>query len=135
MANFRLEIVTPIGKKFSQDIEFLKVRTTEGDMGILPNHAPFVAGLKPEEIKVRIEKGNEVRYYISNGFIEVNSNKVVIIVDEALLPEEIDIETAKREVQLAQEKLKKLNEDKQIMLAQKSLQDALMKVKVAEKLL
>ena len=100
MANFRLEIVTPIGKKFSQDIEFLKVRTTEGDMGILPNHAPFVAGLKPEEIKVRIEKGNEVKYYISNGFIEVNSNKVVIIVDEALLPEEIDIETAKREVQL-----------------------------------
>ena len=135
MANFKLEIVTPIGKKFSQEIEFLKVRTTEGDMGILPNHAPFVAALKPEEIKIRIEKGNEELYYISNGFIEINNNKVVIIVDEALKPEEIDIETAKKEVALAQEKLKKLNEDKQIMLVQKSLQDALMKVRVAERLL
>lgn len=135
MANFKLEIVTPIGKKFSKEVEFLKVRTTEGDMGILPNHAPFVAALKPEEIKIRIEKGNEELYYISNGFIEINNNKVTIIVDEALKPEEIDIETAKKEVELAQEKLKKLNEDKQIILIQKSLQDALMKVKVAERLL
>lgn len=135
MANFTLEIVTPTGNKFSKEVEFLKVRTTEGDMGILPNHAPFVAALKPEEIKIRIEKGNEELYYISNGFIEINNNKVTIIVDEALKPEEIDIETAKKEVALVQEKLKKLNEDKQIMLIQKSLQDALMKVKVAERLL
>lgn len=135
MANFKLEIITPIGKKFSQEIEFVKVRTTEGDMGILPNHAPFVAALQPEEISIKVTKGNEIKYYISNGFIEINNNNVTIIVDEALLPEEIDIEMAKKEVQLAQEKLKKVNEDKQIMLVQKTLQDALMKVKIAEKLL
>ncbi|MCI6151744.1 ATP synthase F1 subunit epsilon [Fusobacterium perfoetens] len=135
MANFKLEIITPIGKKFSQEIEFVKVRTTEGDMGILSNHAPFVSGLQPEEISIRVTKGKEIKYYISNGFIEVSNNNVTIIVDEALLPEEIDIEMAKKEVQLAQEKLKKVNEDKQIMIVQKTLQDALMKVKIAEKLL
>ncbi|NME36425.1 MULTISPECIES: ATP synthase F1 subunit epsilon [Fusobacterium] len=135
MANFRLEIITPIGKKFSEEIEFVKVRTTEGDMGILSNHAPFVAALQPEEISIRVTKGKEIKYYISNGFIEISNNNVTIIVDEALLPEEIDIEIAKKEVQLAQEKLKKTNEDKQIMLVQKTLQDALMKVKIAEKLL
>lgn len=135
MSTFRLEIITPVGKKFEQDIEFILIRTTEGDMGILPGHAPFVSGTQPGEIKIRLEKNKEVRYYISGGFLSINLNKVILIVDEAMLPEEIDIIQAKKEVEYAKEKLKKLNEDKQIIMAQKSLQDALMKVSVAEKFL
>ena len=56
MANFRLEIVTPSGKIYSNDVEFVLVRTTEGDMGILANHSPFVAGLAVGEMIVREEK-------------------------------------------------------------------------------
>lgn len=135
MANFRLEIVTPIGKIYSKDVEFVLVRTTEGDMGILPNHAPFVAALAVGEMVVREEKGKEVPYYVSGGFLEINSNKVIVLVDEAILASEIDLEKARKEAAFAEEKLKKLTEDKNLILTQKSLHEALVKVSIAEKLL
>lgn len=135
MANFRLEIVTPKGKLYSNDVEFVLTRTTEGDMGILANHAPFVAGLTVGEMVVRETKGKEIPYYVSGGFLEINSNKVIVLVDEAMLASEIDLEKAKKEVALAEEKLKKLSEDKNLILTQKTLHEALVKVSIAEKLL
>ena len=135
MANFRLEIVTPSGKIYSNDVEFVLVRTTEGDMGILANHSPFVAGLAVGEMIVREEKGKEIPYYVSGGFLEINSNKVIVLVDEAMLASEIDLENARKEAAFAEEKLKKLTEDKYIILTQKSLHEALVKVSIAEKLL
>ena len=135
MANFRLEIVTPSGKIYSNDVEFVLVRTTEGDIGILANHSPFVAGLAVGEMIVREEKGKEIPYYVSGGFLEINCNKVIVLVDEAMLASEIDLENARKEAAFAEEKLKKLTEDKNIILTQKSLHEALVKVSIAEKLL
>lgn len=135
MANFTLEIVTPNGKIYSKEVEFVLVRTTEGDMGILANHAPFVAGLAVGEMNVREAKGKEVPYYVSGGFLEINSNKVIVLVDEAILASEIDLEKARKEAAFAEEKLKKLSEDKNLILTQKSLHEALVKVSIAEKLL
>lgn len=135
MANFRLEIVTPTGKIYSKDIEFVLVRTTEGNMGILPNHSPFVAALDVGEMMVREEKGKEISYYVSEGFLEISNNKVIILADEAMLSTEIDIEAARKAAALAEEKLKKLSEDKNILMTQKALHEALVKVNIAEKLL
>ena len=135
MANFKLEIVGPSGKVYSNDVEFVLVRTTEGDMGILPNHSPFVAGLAIGEMMVREEKGKEIFYYISEGFLEINNNKVIILADEAILSTDIDIEAARKEAALAEERLKKLTEDKNLLMARKSLHEALVKVSIAEKLL
>lgn len=135
MANFTLEIIIPQGKVYSKKVEFLLVRTTEGDMGILANHSPFVAELMIGEILIREKKGSEIPYYISGGFLEISSNKVTILVDEAMLASEIDIEKAKQEIRIAEEKLKKLKEEKNIVSVQQNLQEALMKVNVAQKLL
>ncbi|MGO2118881.1 MAG: ATP synthase F1 subunit epsilon [Fusobacterium sp.] len=135
MSSFKLEIITPLGIKFSKDVEYISLKTTEGNMGILANHTPFVAGLYSDDIKIKINNSTEISYYISGGFLEINKEKVLIIVDEAMLPDEIDLLEAKKELEFAQKKLKKLNEDNQIIMAQKSLQDALVKVRVAEKLL
>ncbi len=135
MSTFQLEIVTPVGKTFEGEATYVLVRTVDGDMGILPNHAPFVSALQPNEIKINLSKEKEVRYYISNGFLEINNNKVVIIVDEAMLPEEIDLEKARKEVLLAQEKMKKVTEEAQMMLTEKTLREALVKVKIGERLL
>lgn len=135
MSSFKLEIITPLGIKFTKDVEYISLKTTEGNMGILANHTPFVAGLHSDDIKIKINNSTEISYYISGGFLEINKEKVLIIVDEAMLPDEIDLLEAKKELEFAQKKLKKLNEDNQIIMAQKSLQDALVKVRVAEKLL
>ncbi|MBC2850623.1 F0F1 ATP synthase subunit epsilon [Cetobacterium sp. 8H] len=135
MANsFKLELVTPLEKILSQEVNFVMIRTTEGDMGILPNHSPFVAGLSTGEMKVRVN-GQENFYYVSGGFLEISNNIVTILADEAMDVKDIDLEAARREAQIAKEKLEKLAEDIDFANVQKTLTQALTKVKIAEKML
>ncbi len=135
MANsFKLELVTPLAKILSEEVEFIMLRTTEGDMGILPNHSPFVAGLATGEMKVRI-KGKESFYYVSGGFVEISENIVTILADEAMDAKDIDLELAKKEAEIAKKKLEKANEDMEFINIQKKLTRALTKVKIAEKYL
>ena len=54
MATFKIKVVTYEKKVLEQEAEFVLVRTTEGDMGILPNHSPFIAGLSTGEMKIRL---------------------------------------------------------------------------------
>ena len=135
MANsFKLELVTPLAKILSEEVNFVMLRTTEGDMGILPNHSPFVAGLATGEMKVR-NNGQEKFYYVSGGFVEISDNIVTILADEAMDVKDIDLEAARREAQIAKEKLEKIAEDIDIANVQKTLTQALTKVKLAEKML
>ena len=135
MANsFKLELVTPLSKILSEEVNFVMLRTTEGDMGILPNHSPFVAGLATGEMKVR-NNGQEKFYYFSGGFVEISDNVVTILADEAMDVKDIDLEAARKEAQIAKEKLEKIAEDIDIANVQKTLTQALTKVKLAEKML
>ncbi|WP_297433193.1 F0F1 ATP synthase subunit epsilon [uncultured Cetobacterium sp.] len=135
MANsFKLELVTPLSKILSEEVNFVMLRTTEGDMGILPNHSPFVAGLATGEMKVR-NNGQEKFYYVSGGFVEISDNIVTILADEAMDVKDIDLEAARKEAQIAKEKLEKIAEDIDIANVQKTLTQALTKVKLAEKML
>ncbi|MGL5278137.1 MAG: F0F1 ATP synthase subunit epsilon [Cetobacterium sp.] len=135
MANsFKLELVTPLAKILSEEVNFVMLRTTEGDMGILPNHSPFVAGLATGEMKVK-NNGQEKFYYVSGGFVEISDNVVTILADEAMDVKDIDLEAARKEAQIAKEKLEKRAEDIDIANVQKTLTQALTKVKLAEKML
>lgn len=132
--SFKLDLVTPLAKILSEEVNFVMLRTTEGDMGILPNHAPFVAGLATGEMKVR-NNGQEKFYYISGGFVEISDNVVTILADEAMDIKDIDLEAARKEAQIAKEKLERIAEDMDIANVQKTLTQALTKVKLAEKML
>lgn len=135
MANsFKLELVTPLAKILSEEVNFVMLRTTEGDMGILPNHSPFVAGLATGEMKVR-NNGQEKFYYVSGGFVEISDNVVTILADEAMDVNDIDLEAARKEAQIAKEKLERIAEDMDMSNVQKTLTQALTKVKLAEKML
>ncbi|WP_448821063.1 F0F1 ATP synthase subunit epsilon [Cetobacterium sp.] len=132
--SFKLDLVTPLARILSEEVNFVMLRTTEGDMGILPNHAPFVAGLATGEMKVR-NNGQEKFYYISGGFVEISDNIVTILADEAMDVKDIDLEAARKEAQIAKEKLERIAEDMDIANVQKTLTQALTKVKLAEKML
>lgn len=132
--SFKLDLVTPLAKILSEEVNFVMLRTTEGDMGILPNHAPFVAGLATGEMKVR-NNGQEKFYYISGGFVEISDNVVTILADEAMDVKDIDLEAARKEAQIAKEKVERIAEDMDIANVQKTLTQALTKVKLAEKML
>lgn len=134
MATFKIKVVTYGEKVLEQEAEFVLVRTTEGDMGILPNHSPFIAGLSTGEMKIRLN-GKEEKYFVSEGLLEISNNVVTIIATEAIPADQLDVERAKKEVEELKAKLAKMQEDKDILLTQKNLHKALMKVQVAEKLL
>jgi F-type H+-transporting ATPase subunit epsilon len=134
MATFKIKVVTYEEKVLEQEAEFVLVRTTEGDMGILPNHSPFIARLSTGEMKIRLN-GKEEKYFVSEGLLEISNNVVTIIATEAIPADQLDVERAKKEVEELKAKLAKMQEDKDILLTQKNLHKALMKVQVAEKLL
>ena len=134
MATFNVKVVTYQEKVLEQEADFLLVRTTEGDMGVLPNHSPFVAELAIGEMLIRLN-GTEKSYFVSGGFLEISNNNVTILADEAMASELIDLERAKKEAEEAKAKLEKLKEDKDILMTEKNLNAALTKVRLAEKLL
>lgn len=134
MATFNVKVVTYQEKVLEQEADFLLVRTTEGDMGVLPNHSPFVAELVIGEMMIRLN-GTEKSYFVSGGFLEISNNNVTILADEAIASELIDLERARKEAEEAKAKLEKLKEDKDILMTEKNLNAALTKVRLAEKLL
>lgn len=131
MATFKLEVITPQKKVLSQDAEFVMMRTTEGDMGILAGHAPIVAELAIGEMKIK-NNGEEVVYFVSGGFLDVSAERTLILADEAMDIRDIDVEQAKRDAEVAQQKLAKLKEDRDLAVTQRALQEALTKVRLAE---
>lgn len=132
MATFNVEIITPHEVVLTKELEKVILRTVEGDMGILANHAPFVSELAVGEVKL-VGEGYEERYFVSGGFLEISREKTLILADEAINVKEIDVVIAKKEAEAAKAKLAKLKEEKDIAVTQKALQDALTKVKLAER--
>jgi F-type H+-transporting ATPase subunit epsilon len=131
MATFKLEVITPLKLVISEDAERVILRTTEGDMGILANHAPLVAELAVGEMKIK-SNGNEERFFVSGGFLEISKERTLVLADEAINIKDIDVETARKEAELAKQKLAKLKEDRDIAVTQRALESALTKVGMVE---
>lgn len=93
---FRLEIVTPASLKYEGDVQMVRLPGVEGEMGILANHAPLLAMLNPGILVYRL-KGEDHSLATGEGFVKVAENRVVVMVDSAERPDEID--PAKAETQ------------------------------------
>ena len=105
MATIRLELVTPDkGDVLSKDINMLIVRSIAGELGILPRHANLLTELLPHAMKVKMD-GGETLVAIGGGFMEVTPEQITILADSAELPENIDVERAKRAMQRAEERI------------------------------
>ena len=102
MADMRLEIVTAERVVYSDDVSILVAPGIDGELGILPSHAPLLTVLQPGEIRV-VKDGEDSFIAVSGGFLEVLDNKVTILADTAENVEEIDEERAQAALQKAQE--------------------------------
>ena len=133
MAGIRLDIVTAEREVYAGDVDVVIAPGVEGQLGILPHHAPLMTTLQAGELRVR-KGGEEVSMAISGGFIEVRPDKVVVLADTAERAEEIDVARAEEAKQRARERLS----EKQVIGADEarveaSLRRALIRLKVAEK--
>lgn len=105
MSTIKLELVTPDGGKvFTHEIEMLIVRSTAGELGILPKHANLLTELLPHAMRVKAD-GTETLVAIGGGFMEVTPNQITILADSAELAEGIDVERAKSSYKRAEDRI------------------------------
>lgn len=109
MAKIKLEIISPNKVVYSADIDMLIVRSIAGDLGIMPKHAPLLAGLVPHAMRAMID-GTENLIAVSGGFIQVQPDKIIVLASAAELPIEIDINRARKAYERAQKRLESFKE-------------------------
>lgn len=133
MATIRLEIVTPEKMVFSDDVDLILAWGVEGQLGILPHHAPLMTTLQPGDLMYR--KGTREEYLtISGGFLEVRPDKVVVLADACERAEEIDVTRAEEAKKRAQEVLKTTAAGVDAAAAEAALRRSLARLKAVEKI-
>ncbi|MDD2956428.1 MAG: ATP synthase F1 subunit epsilon [Oscillospiraceae bacterium] len=131
MNPFPLQIVTPDGVYFDGEAEKVVVRTTEGEVGILRNHADYVAALDIGEARVTV--GEEVRRAACNsGMVSVSKGLVRIVAVTFEWADEIDLERAERAKENAEKALQEKNSNVEQRTAELKLKRALTRIKVAK---
>ena len=129
MPTFNVSVVTQVKKILEQEAGYLRLRTSEGDIGILPNHAPYVAELAMGKMEIESpEKDRRDVYFLNGGFIEFSNNQATVIADEIFPIEEIDIESEQALVENLKKELEKLETDEEKKKLQKKLKISLAKI-------
>lgn len=130
MAPMKLEIVTAERVVYSEEVDMLVAPGVDGELGILPRHAPLLTVLKPGEI--RVTRDGDVSYLaVSGGFLEVMSNTVTILADTAEQAEEINAERAEAALARAQERIESSASDMDLQMAMASMRRSQARLAVA----
>jgi F-type H+-transporting ATPase subunit epsilon len=108
---FRAQVLTPEGEVFEGELEQLSTRTAVGEVGILANHAPLVGRLVPAELRLHVSEGETIRYAQAEGWLEVFANKAVVLIGEAIPPDELDPSELRERIEDADRRLDEAEED------------------------
>ncbi len=129
----RLEIVTPERLVYSDDVDAVAVPGVEGELGVLPHHAPLITTLGLGELRIR-KGGGEEHFAIIGGFLQVRPDKLVVMAETADLASEIDLERAQEARREAERALETgYHEGADLASARAALQQALLRIRVAER--
>ena len=129
MADLNLKIVTPEKEVFNEVADQVNVSTTQGELGILPNHAALMAKLVPGELKIR--KGSKVSHFaIGEGFLQIEGNALTIMTDLAQGSEEIDERAAEAAKKRAEDALSQKLGSEEYAETMAALEKALAQLKV-----
>ena len=128
----RLDIVTAEKLVYSDEVSSVVAPGAEGQLGILPNHAPLLTSLMPGELKV-LKDGEETNIAVSGGFLEVLKNVVTVLADTAERAEDIDVERAEAALKRAQEKVNSSESDLDLERAIRALKRSQARVFVSKR--
>jgi len=126
----KLEIVTPYGLIFSEEVDEVTASGSEGEFGVLPGHVPFVTTLKVGMLIAKTAKESKI-FFVNWGYAEIGTDKVLVLADSAEKSEEIDVERAKAAMKRAEERLKKA-EEIDFHRAEASLERAATRIQIAQ---
>ena len=112
--SFPVEVLTPEGKVFEDEVEMVSTRTTTGSIGVLAKHAPLMAILEPTELRLYKSDSEIVRFAQGEGYLQVVDNSALVLVEEAIAPDDIDrgaFETRLKEAREAAERAEEGSEE------------------------
>lgn len=126
-----LDIVTPYGHVFTDEVDEIIASGSEGEFGVLPDHVPFLTTLKIGMLTYK--KGSETAHFFVNwGYAEVGPDKVTVLADSAEKSEDIDVERARAHLHRSEELLKKKEEIDEAR-ATAAIERSIMRIQIAEK--
>jgi F-type H+-transporting ATPase subunit epsilon len=129
----QLEIVTPERLAYSDEVDSVQLPGSEGELGVLPHHAPLISTLGVGELRIR-KGGSEESFAIVGGFLQVRPDKVVVMAETADMASEIDLEKAEEARREAERALESgYHEGADLSAARAALQQALLRIRVAER--
>lgn len=134
MANlqFHLEIVSPDGIIYKDDIEELSLPTTKGEITILPHHIPLYAKLEEGEAVIK-KGGKRTSIAVLGGMVEIGRETVSIITDYAIRAESIEMARAEEAKKRAEEVIKNKEENVDYTMIDRDLKKSILELKVAQK--
>jgi F-type H+-transporting ATPase subunit epsilon len=107
---FPVEVLTPDGEVFAEEVEMLSTRTAVGSIGILANHAPLLAMLDPTELRLYKSESDVVRFAQGEGYLQVADNRALVLVEEAHDPDSLDVSDLKDRLSQAEDELERAEE-------------------------
>ena len=107
---FQVEVLTPEGEAFNDEVEMVSTRTSVGSIGILANHAPLLAMLDPTELRLYKSESDVVRYAQGEGFLQVYGNHVLLLVDEIFEVDELNSGDLEERLRRAESEVEKAEE-------------------------
>jgi F-type H+-transporting ATPase subunit epsilon len=128
-----LDIVTPERLAYSGEVDSVQLPGSEGELGVLPHHAPLIATLGAGELRIR-KGATEETFAVFGGFLQVLPDRVVVMAESADLASEIDLERAQEARREAERAIESgVHEGADLAAARATLQQALLRVRVAER--
>jgi F-type H+-transporting ATPase subunit epsilon len=109
--SFPVEVLTPEGKVFEDEVEMVSTRTTVGSIGVLANHAPLMAILEPTELRLYKSDSDVVRFAQGEGYLQVVDNSALVLVEEAIAPDDIDRSAFESRLKEARDAVERSEED------------------------
>jgi F-type H+-transporting ATPase subunit epsilon len=110
-AKFRVEVLTPEGEVFNDEVEMVSTRTTTGSIGVLAHHTPLLAMLDPTELRLYKSDSDVVSFAQAEGYMQVARNRVLLLVEEAYPPDELDVGDLRERLQQAESELESAGDD------------------------
>jgi F-type H+-transporting ATPase subunit epsilon len=100
-----VEVLTPEGEVWGGEARQVSTRTEVGEIGILANHTPLLAALRPGELRLHVSEGDVKRYAQAHGWLQVFGNRARVLIEEAIDPADLDAGTLKEQLADAEQRL------------------------------
>jgi F-type H+-transporting ATPase subunit epsilon len=105
-----VEVLTPEGEVFSGEVKQVSTRTAVGEIGILANHVPILAALEPTELRLHVSDSETETYAQAHGWLQVFANHALLLVEEAIPPDQLDTGRLEQQMKDAEQRLSEAEE-------------------------